>query len=178
MSDAKESPIKRRGGPLWILGLILTASILDGLLSGGNVDRLLVATPAWNHLGPTAWAEYSRYADLGYGIIVYPTMAICGTAASVFAAIIFVRDARSVRGVGFPIVLAAVLMLAALPLSLLATPFMLSLRHIDDGNWPALASAFSGAHYWGRLQAIFHVAAFFANLWSIAAVAGRNNACN
>jgi len=167
-------PLKRRFVSCSVLALILAATILDGLLSGGNVDRLLVATPAWHQLGLSAWAEFSRYADLGNGVVVYPAMALGGTAASVLAAILFVSEMRSVRGVGLPIALAAVLMLVALPFSLLATPFMLSLRHMDAGNLPALTSAFSGAHYWGRLQGVFHVAAFFANLWSIAAFAGRN----
>ena len=76
---------------------------------------------------------------------------------------------RSARGAAVPIILAAALMLAALPFSLAATPYILSLRHIGLTDLTSLETAYVGAHFWGRLQGIFHLAAFAADLWSIAA---------
>src|SRR5258708_37424001 len=49
----------------YVLGLIVLAAFLNGLLTGGNVDRLLIASPAWERVGFEAWAEFSRNADLG-----------------------------------------------------------------------------------------------------------------
>ena len=154
----------------WVLGLVIAATILNGLLAGGNVDRMLVATPAWGQIGLAAWADFSRHADLGNGIFVYPTMAIGGTFISIAAAVLFIYATHLRNRVSLPIIFAAALRLAALPFSLEATPFMMSLRHINAADMVALGDAFSGAHFWGRLQGIFHVAAFCANLWSIVAV--------
>src|ERR1043166_7537767 len=52
--------------------LMFGATILGGLLAGGNFDRLAIQMPAWRGLAPRAWAEYSRRADLRNGIVVYP----------------------------------------------------------------------------------------------------------
>ena len=49
------------------LMLVTIAALVNGLLAGGNVDRLLVATPAWEVVGLNRWADFSRAADLGCG---------------------------------------------------------------------------------------------------------------
>lgn len=149
---------------------MICAAIADGLLAGGNIDRLLVATPAWTHVGLDAWADFTRHADLGNGIVVYPAMALGGTAFVALSAVVFAVTGRSPRQAAVPVFLAALLMLAALPFSLMATPFITSLHHIKDGNSLELAHAFAGAHYWGRWQSILHVAAFCAELWAIASL--------
>src|SRR5216684_8245748 len=56
--------------------LLAAAAVLGGLLAGLDVDRTLVAMPAWQAVGPTAWAEFSRHADLGKGLFLYPLEAI------------------------------------------------------------------------------------------------------
>ena len=53
------------------LWLVVAATVVGGLF-GSLLDRALVATEAWRHLGVHAWADYSRHADLGPGDIVYP----------------------------------------------------------------------------------------------------------
>ena len=73
----------------WVLGLMIAGAIINGFLAGGNVDRALVAMPAWRHVGPVAWADFSRYADLGNGQILYPLMAVGGTMTSVLSAALF-----------------------------------------------------------------------------------------
>jgi hypothetical protein len=67
-------------------------------------------------------------------------------------------------------------MIVALPFSLKAVPFMQSLRGIHDGDTAALGRAFAGAHFWGRFQGYFHLAAFFCQLWAIAALARLRSA--
>jgi len=160
-----------KGG--WVLPLVIFAAIADGLLAGGNIDRLLVATPAWIDVGLNGWADFSRNADLGNGILVYPAMALGGTLAVVLAAAVFLLKGRTPQRATLPVVLSATLMLVALPFSLKATPYMLSLHSISDGDFDALGRAFAGAHYWGRLQSIAHLAAFGTELWAIVALARR-----
>jgi hypothetical protein len=41
--------------------LLIAATVLSGLLAGGNVDRAIVAMPAWEQVGAAAWAEFSRH---------------------------------------------------------------------------------------------------------------------
>src|ERR1700752_777580 len=52
--------------------LLMSACVLSGLLTGETVDRLVIGFPAWKYTGIAAWAEYSRHADLGNGVFVYP----------------------------------------------------------------------------------------------------------
>ena len=160
----------------WALTLMGGAVIADGLLAGGNIDRLLVATPAWRHIGLVGWADFTRSADLGNGAIVYPAMALGGTALVVLALIVFIVTGRQPRRAWLPVSLAAVLMCAALPCSLLATPYMMSLHHIGDQDPTQLQRAYDGAHYWGRLQSFLHLAAFLAELWAMSALSGRAQA--
>ena len=159
----------------WILGLIIAATIINGLLAGGNVDRALVAMPAWHHTGFVGWADFSRNADLGNGQMVYPLMAISGTVLSITVFMLFLWAGRSPRCAALPIFIAAALMLLSLPISFKAAPFMLSLRHIGNEDVAALGHAFAGFEFWGRLQGVLHVAAFCANLWSIAAFSRNSN---
>lgn len=52
--------------------LLLAATVVTGVLAGGVVDRVIVGGPAWHELGTYAWMQYSRRADLGGGLVVYP----------------------------------------------------------------------------------------------------------
>ena len=63
----------------------LAARILDG--TGGAADRAIDRGPAWHALGAPAWAQYSRLADLGPGLVAYPIEGI-GSALLIIAAAI------------------------------------------------------------------------------------------
>ena len=81
------------------LGLVVAATVIGGLFSS-LLDRALVATPAWRHLGVHAWADYSRHANLGTGRIVYPIGGIL-LWALVFAAAVSHREILgNVTGLG------------------------------------------------------------------------------
>ena len=72
-------------------GLVVAATVVGGLF-GSLLDRALVATPAWRHLGVQAWVDYSRHADLGPGKIAYPIGAILLWALIFAAAVSNNRD--------------------------------------------------------------------------------------
>jgi len=85
-----------------IVTFVVSASLANGLLAGGDVDRWLVGMPAWRSVGILAWANYSRSADLDNGFVLYPILAIGRARASRGAAV--VRSGRGERGrvVGIP----------------------------------------------------------------------------
>jgi hypothetical protein len=56
---------------------------------GSFVSRSVVEMPAWQRVGPFAWATFSRQADLGNGEVLYPVFGIGSTVLAVALAIAF-----------------------------------------------------------------------------------------
>jgi hypothetical protein len=77
----------------------MAAAFTNGLLAGGNVDRLLVATPAWEQVGLNGWAGFSRAADLRHGQIFYPALALGSTALVVLTAATLLPEPRAPRDI-------------------------------------------------------------------------------
>jgi hypothetical protein len=152
-----------------IYGLIIAATVLHGLLAGGNVDRALVQMPAWRRTGVRGWAAYSRHADLENGLFLYPSVAIGGALLTLAAAIGFFLNPAAPRAAAVPIYLAVALALGGLAATTQAAPKMLSLRRIGN-NPAALQRAFAGFMHWGNVRGLFQVLAFGANMWSLVAV--------
>jgi hypothetical protein len=156
--------------------LQILAIFISGLLAGGNVDRALVAMPAWQHVGAIAWADFSRHADLGKGLILYPLEAI-GGALFILAAAISLHFDRAVPRVATILIYTAVsLAVAGLILTLQAAPIMLSIHDVSEPA--ALQHAFEGFWYWGNLRAVCQVLAFFAVLVATAVLSRRDTPPN
>jgi hypothetical protein len=153
-----------------IVIFVLSATLADGLLAGGDADRWLVGMPAWQAVGVVGWANYSRLADLGNGFVLYPILAIGGTLLSLAAAVTFMRQAKQERFVAIPIYAAAGLAVAGLLVTFKAAPFMLSLRHIGNEDVASLQQAFDGFRLWGGVRTVLQTLAFCANLWSLAVI--------
>ncbi|WP_333894225.1 hypothetical protein [Mycolicibacterium gadium] len=150
-------------------GLVVAATVVGGLF-GSLLDRALVATPAWRHLGVQGWADYSRHADLGSGKIVYPVCAIL-LWALIFAAAVSHRFDRSApRATGVPIYLAALLSVGAIIATIIAAPIMLSVASL--GNDPAaLQSAFDRFTLWGvYIRGAFFALSFLCAVWAVTMV--------
>jgi hypothetical protein len=108
-----------------ILSLVMIATILNGFLAGGNIDRMVVQMPAWRRIGLRAWAEYSRKADLGNGLFLYPFEAIGGAIFSIAAAIlVYFHMAETPTGM-LPAGLGGIFAIGGLLLTLKAAPIML-----------------------------------------------------
>src|SRR6266446_5873179 len=150
---------------------IVSATLANGLLAGGDVDRWLVGMPAWQSVGVLGWANYSRLADLGNGFVLYPILAIGGTLLSLAAVVISTRQAKHKRVVAIPVYAAAALAVAGLLMTFKAAPFMLSLRHVGNEEVALLERAFNGFRLWGGVRTVLQTLAFGANLWSLAAIA-------
>ncbi len=158
---------------------MIAAALIGGLLAGGNIDRAVVQNAAWQHLGPIAWAAFSRHADLSpRGFALYPLLGIGGTLFSVTAAVSFRLTGDLPRAAALPIYAGALLTLSGLLATTQAASIMLSVPSLGD-NAGALQHAFSGFAFWGGIRGVVQVAAFIANIGAltIAAVVPRNVAC-
>jgi len=152
-------------------GLIIAATVLHGFLAGTGVDRVVVQMPAWRQVGSRAWAAYSRHADLGNGLFLYPFEAIGGALLTLIAAITYFFS-HALPGAGaVPIYLAVLFAAGGLLATVRAAPKMLSLRRIGH-NPSAIQEAFEGFDRWGTARAVLQVLAFGTNLWSLVALLG------
>lgn len=147
--------------------LLAAATVLSGILAGTVVDRALVGGPAWHALGADAWAQFSRQADLGTGLIAYPVEAI-GTTLLLIAAPVSRRfDGDDRAGAAPPLVAAIALSLLGLLLTTKAAPIMLSLGAVHQAG--ALQHAFDDFFFWGLyLRGAVYVLAFVASVWTLA----------
>ena len=148
--------------------LVIAATLFGGILAGDNVDRIIVQMPAWRYVGARAWAAYSRKADLGNGLILYPIVAIGGAILTIAAAIAFHFDKTAPRSAAVPMYGAVVSVIGGLLATIKAAPKMLSLRRIDDEA--GLQGAFNGFDRWTVVRAVPQVLAFVANLWSLVSI--------
>lgn len=148
------------------LWLVVAATVVGGLF-GSLLDRALVATEAWRHLGVHAWADYSRYADLGPGDIVYPIGGILWWAL-IFAAAVSQRLDRSAsRKAALPIYLAALFSIGAIIATIIAAPIMQSVGSLGNDT-VALQSAFNRFTLWGvYIRGVFFALTFLCTVWAL-----------
>jgi len=129
-----------------VRGLAIGAVAWMGL--GGGVMRAFVETPAWQHLGAAAWAAFSRSADLGPGLIVYPLFGIVSWVVVLTMAIAFFFDRQANRAASVPIYLAALFAVVAAATTIIAAPTMLGIRDLAD-NAPTVQAVFARFTLWG-----------------------------
>ena len=148
---------------------VFVAAVFNGMLASG-INRTLVDMPAWRGVGAPAWAEFSRWADMGpYGLVLYPLEGIGGAVLSVVAAILFSQSRRSrTRSGALPTSAAALLALGGMLATTQAAPTLLRTRHTSDPA--ALQQALNRFAFWGGVRAVFQFLAFCANLWSLVAI--------
>jgi len=150
---------------------LLVGSIVIGAFGAPIVDRALVATPAWRELGPQAWAAYSRHADLGNGLIVYPIYGIGLAVLAVAAAISCRFDCEAPRRAGKPIYLAALCAVGVIATTFMAAPIMLGVPDLENDG-AALQDAFDRFTFWGvYFRGALGALALLASIWALAAYA-------
>ena len=152
--------------------LLIAATILSGLLAGVNVDRMIVAMPAWEQVGAQSWAEFSQHADLGNGLFLYPFEAICAFLLTLAAIVsLFFDRASAISHVALPLYGAVLLAAGGLLCTVKAAPSMLSIRYLGDPA--ALQQALDGFNFWGDIRGVFQVLAFLTTVWALAGPSGR-----
>jgi hypothetical protein len=152
--------------------LLVAATFIGGLLAGGNVDRAFVAMPAWEHVGAIAWGQFSRHADLGNSLVLYPLEAFGSTLLTLAAASSFYFDRVTRRDAAAPLYIAALLCIAGLIFTIKAAPLMLGIREVNEPG--ALQSAFEGFRLWGNVRGACQVLAFAAQLWGLGVLSHRS----
>lgn len=154
-----------------VLRVTVLLIIADMLLGGiaAALNRTLVEMPAWHHLGPGAWATFSRMADLGNGEILYPLVGIGGTVSILAAAIAFRLSSRRPWSVALPLYGTALMAVCGLLTTTQAAPIMLSLHRIGDDP-AALRQAFEGFYRWDSIRAVFGALGSCAEIWALVAL--------
>jgi hypothetical protein len=151
--------------------LLAAASLTGGILAGGIVDRVIVGGPAWQQIGIGTWAQFSRHADLGAGLVAYPVEGIGATLLSIAAAISYYFDRIRRRGVAIPMYLAALLYIVGLVVTAKAAPIMLGLSAPQSTD--ALSQVFDDFYFWGLyLRGATDLLAFLAQIWAFASLSG------
>jgi hypothetical protein len=149
-------------------GLLVAAVVVGGLF-GWELDRALVATPAWRELGAQAWAGFSRHADLGPGNVIYPICAGVLWVLVLGAAINFRFDRSAPRSAALPIYLAAVSTLGAIATTILAAPVIQRVGRLGNDQ-AALQRAFDTFTLWGvYVRGVFFALIFLFSVWSLVA---------
>ena len=146
--------------------LLLGATFLSGLLAGPGLDRAIVQIPAWRNLGPKAWAEFTRSADLGIGLVWYPAEGLSALVLTVATSVSIYKDASAPRAaVLWAFGAAGLAILALIVTGIVILPNTRAVNGLNglDG-WQ---SAFDRLASWWRLKALLHVATFGANLCAL-----------
>jgi hypothetical protein len=154
--------------PQVTMALLAVATAMNGVLAGAGIVRLLVDMPAWRHVGALAWADFSRHADLGNGLVLYPLLGIGGALATIGAVVAYRVGGGAPRVATVPIYLGGLLASLGMVTTAFAAPQMLSLRAPLDAN--AIQHAFDRFELWGGIRAVVQVLAAGANVWAIACV--------
>jgi len=150
----------------WIKVILGAAVIFSGLLAGQTFDRYFVQFPSFKRLEIIYWANYSRYADLGNGLILYPLEAIGSFLLVLICTIMVWKDRMVLKPASLLIFAALFLSLSGLVFTLLAAPVMLSLKTMH--NDPELLQiAFHRFEYWGAYRGIAQVLLFFVSVLAL-----------
>jgi hypothetical protein len=164
-----------KGMESWRLALgCIVAALLIGAV-GDNLNRTIVEMPAWRALGATAWASFSRLADLGNGRIVYPVAGIGSTLLVLVAAITFRASPLRPWSVAIPVYGAALMNIGVILLTTQAAPIMLNVPRL--GTDPvALQQAFEGFYRWDSIRAVVGALAACAQIWAVVALLANSHA--
>jgi hypothetical protein len=108
--------------------LPLAAVVANALAAGATADQAFKQLPARRRIGPVAYAEYVRAADLHNGLRWYPPLGLGAAATTLAAATSGLRRSQT-RSAIAALVVTAVGTLGHLAATGRAAPTLLSLRH-------------------------------------------------
>jgi hypothetical protein len=146
--------------------LLAAATLITGILAGTVVDRVIVGAPAWYALGPEAWLQYSRHADLGTGLIAYPIEGIGSTLLIIAVVVSTYVDGNRKLQETFPLYCAVAFSVAGLLLTAKAAPIMLGLS--ESQSTVAIQTSLNEFFMWGLyLRGSADILAFVALVWAL-----------
>jgi hypothetical protein len=145
----------------WFNLLIIAACLITGLLAGGSVDRYVVQVPAWRHMNILNWAEYTRYAEFGNGLYLYP-FEVLGSFILLFtsSAIVLINK-QKFSDIALPVFLATGFATLGLIFTFFSFPVMLSIQSMGNDKM-LIQNAFDKYHFWGLLRTFAQLLSFIA----------------
>lgn len=138
--------------------MISSACLIAGLLAGENIFRYTLEVPGWRHIDIAQWGEYSRHADLGTGIFLWPFEAISTSLLLLVSSVIIFRN-KHLQPAATTVYASAFFAMAGLGFTFFAAPYMLSVRNIGN-DAQLLQQTFDHFHFWGLLRAVAQVLSF------------------
>jgi hypothetical protein len=151
------------------VALAVLTVLANGLIAGLSLDRSFVALPAWRQVGVEAWAAFSRHADLGRGMLLYPVLGLGGPLLAMATAVAFIVESGPASAV-IPVFGSVALSVGHVLATARAGPNMLRVRRTNDGV--ELERAFTGFEHWQAVRAVLQVLAFGSSTWALVAVLG------
>ncbi|HEV2428318.1 MAG TPA: hypothetical protein VGV64_00515 [Thermoplasmata archaeon] len=154
----------------WVV-LLWIAAGTSGLLAGIGLNKAAVELPAGRRLGSVEFARFSRQADLGNGLILYPIVGLAAPALTIAAGV----DLAYAHA--FPAA-ALVLALSAAGFGLLhlgttavAAPQMVRIGRLGDER-AALDRAYERFRAWNLARSLAGLGMFFLTLAALGVVVG------
>jgi hypothetical protein len=147
--------------------LILAATVVTGLLAGASLDKAIVQLPARHRMGVVGFAAFSRAADLGNGLIVYPILGISAALLTISAALSAFFQGTPLGQV-WPLYISAILALLHSVTTARAAPNMLSLRQ-PTSDEAILSETLNRFARWHNLRAILQMLNFISLVWAMVA---------
>jgi hypothetical protein len=129
--------------------VLLAALVTNAMLVGASLDQSVKQLPARQRIGPVAFSQYSRAADLANGVPFYATLGLGAAVLSLAASVVGLRQRRRSRVLTLALLALAVLTVAHSLVTAVAAPTNFSQLSVSGED--ALAAVFDR---FARLQAI------------------------
>ncbi|HMF32216.1 MAG TPA: hypothetical protein VKK79_12415 [Candidatus Lokiarchaeia archaeon] len=147
--------------------LLMVTCVVDGVLGGGSLIKVLVELPARKKMGAVEFAHYGRAADLGNGRYLYPLIGIGGAALTIISMIEGLLLNLQTQ-VMVPFYVAAGMAIIHTFTTTRAAPNMFKVGRAGESE-EVLKPLLDRFTYWSNWRAIFQFGAFLVFLWAISA---------
>jgi hypothetical protein len=152
----------------------VAAVLWQGLFGSPLIVRGFIETPAWQHLGAVAWAHFSRYADLGTGLILYPIFGLISWVIALATAVSYRLDRTANRAAALPVYLAALFSIAAALTTVVAAPIMLGIMNLPEAG-TGIQEGFSRFTLWGvYVRGAAFTLSFLSSVWAMVRLASNH----
>jgi hypothetical protein len=111
--------------------MLIATTVVTGVGAGATLDQAIKQLPARHRIGPSAYADYVRAADLGNGLIWYPILGIGTTLVTLATVLVgFLHDRNGATTAGLYAIAAG--LAVQLGASVRAAPTLLGLKKGAD----------------------------------------------
>jgi len=148
---------------------VLAISVAIVVTIGSFITRSVVDMPAWQRVGPVAWATFSRQADLRNGEVLYPILGIGSTLLAVALAAVYRFNQAVSKSAAVPIYSSALFAIGVILATTQAAPQMLSLTHLGS-DAVAIQHALDTFARWQAIRTACIILGYVSNLWALLSI--------